>query len=69
MNCNYRIYVDTKYGYQHIDVTRDEEKARNYLDNTNYEKVLIIRHDFERDCDEPYAMEFPNKAKVLKKKR
>ena len=32
-------------------------------------KVLIIRHDFEHDCDEPIALAFPRQEKVLGKKR
>ena len=65
MNCNYRIYASSTNGYEQIDVTRDEEKAIKYLD-ADCEKVLIVRHDFDRDCDEAYKLSFPER-KVKKK--
>ena len=45
------------------------EKAIKYLD-ADCEKVLIVRHDFDKDCDEAYKLSFSErKAKRKGNKR
>ena len=69
MKCNYRVYGTIAKGYELIKTTPKEAKAMSYLENKNYTKVLIIRHDFEHDCDEPIALAYPRQEKVLEKKK
>lgn len=69
MKYNYRVYGTTKTkGYELLKITEDESKAFSYNSNSNYEKVMIIRHDFENNYDEPISLAFPN-AELRKVKR
>lgn len=65
MKYNYRVYGTTKTkGYELLIITDDEDKAFSYNSNINYEKILIIRHDFENNYDEPISLFFPNQKKL-----
>lgn len=69
MKYNYRVYGTTKTkGYELLLITEDESKAFSYNSNSNYEKVMIIRHDFENNYDEPISLKFPD-AELRKIKR
>lgn len=63
----YRIY-GSKQGYELIDVVNNEEEIEPYLNNTEYNKILVIEHN--NDSDFPYALVYPKeeKNKVKKKK-
>lgn len=57
---NYRIYIAREdWIYKLLEITNDEEKAYSYAHDTDFNKVLIIRHNFELDMDEPISLTFP----------
>ena len=69
MNYIYRIYGATSRGYKLIVATKDEEEAFSYTNDSNYQKVLIIRHNIEKDMDEPISLTFPEKEFIRTKRK
>lgn len=57
---NFRIYVSVKgKGYILAATVYSKEQLNEVLKNYSseiYEKILVIRHDFDMDCDEPYSL-------------
>lgn len=67
---NYRIYVaEEEWIYKLLEITTDENKAYSYANNTNFKKVLIIRHNFELDMDEPISLTFPQQQITRTKRK
>lgn len=57
---NYRIYVYAKgKGYILVATVYNKDQidkiAKNYSSEI-YEKILVIRHDFDMNYDEPYSL-------------
>ena len=48
-------------GYVLIEITSNEQKAMSYANNSNYQRVLIIRHNIELNMDEPISLSFPER--------
>ena len=66
-NCNYRVYgYTTETGYQLVKKTNSYHQAISYTNRTEYDKVLIIRHNIDLNMDEPIVLEMP-KAKVRRR--
>ena len=66
-NYNYRVYgYTTGTGYQLIKKTNSYSQAMSYTNRTEYDKVLIIRHNIDLNMDEPIVLEMP-KAKVRRR--
>ena len=65
---HYRIYGDNK-GYELIDIVKTEEEIEPYLNNKEYDKILVIEH--KDNSDFPYILTCPqkNEVKVKVKKK
>lgn len=57
---NFRIYVSVEEkGYILAAIVYSKEQLNEVLKNYTseiYEKILVIRHDFNMDYDEPYTL-------------
>ena len=57
---NFRIYVSVKgKGYILAATVYNKDQIDKIVKNYSseiYEKILVIRHDFDMDCDEPYTL-------------
>lgn len=59
-NYNYRVYgYTTGIGYQLLRKTNSYYQAMSYTNRTEYDKVLIIRHNIDLNMDEPIVLETP----------
>lgn len=57
---NYRVYGYTiGTGYQLVKKTNSYSQAMSYTNKTEYDKVLIIRHNIDLNMDEPIVLETP----------
>ena len=64
---NYRVYgYTTGTGYQLVKKTNSYHQAISYTNRTEYDKVLIIRHNIDLNMDEPIVLETP-KVKVRRR--
>ena len=68
---NYRIYGNNRAkGMELIKTTYSEEEMYNTIDNIDseiYNVVLVIRHNYELNYDEPYIVR--SLTKGLKRER
>lgn len=54
---NYRVYgFKAENGYSLIKKTNSYKQALSYTNKTEYEKVMIIRHNIELNMDEPLIL-------------
>lgn len=72
----YRIYKDFGEGYRDVDVVKKAEDTQQYIDDKDYLCILIVKHDFINNWDEPWFNETnhdfvmpKNKQKTRVKKR
>ena len=67
---NYRVYgYTTGTGYQLVKKTNSYSQAMSYTNRTEYDKVLIIRHNIYLNMDEPIVLKIfdMNKDKVRRR--
>lgn len=68
---NYRIYAaGYTTGYEYITTVTNENDIYliiSHLKNKEYDRVMVIKYDFELNCDEPYLIEFLGNSRRLKR--
>lgn len=66
---NYRIYLFREFGYELEETTYDETRIDYYIKkkNKDYFKLLVIKHDIEKNMDLPYVLKFFDSVKVRKR--
>ena len=68
----YRIYGSAfRKGYELITRTNEESYVFDIIDNLNkeeYDKVLVIRHNYDKNYDEPYIFKILEKEMVRERK-
>lgn len=66
---NYRVYgFKVENGYSLIKKTNSYKQALSYTNKTEYDKVMIIRHNIDLNMDEPLILCNP-RSKVRTRKR
>ena len=70
---NYRIYGNNRAkGMELIKTTYSEEEVYNTIDNIDseiYNVVLVVRHNYELNYDEPYIVRSLNRELKRERKR
>ena len=70
---NYRIYGNNRSkGMELIKTIYSEEEMYNIIDNLDseiYSIVLVVRHNFELNYDEPYIVRSLNRELKRERKR
>lgn len=68
----YRVYgASSRNGYELISITNKENDVLDIIDNLSkeeYDKVLVIRHNYERKYDEPYMFKILEKEMARERK-
>ena len=65
------IYLYKEYGYELDKVTKDGGVIEEYIQrkNKDYSRLLVIKHDFERNMDIPYVLKFFDSITYTPKKK
>ena len=70
---NYRIYGNNRAkGMELIKITYSEEEMYNTIDNIDsetYNVILVVRHNYLLNYDEPYIVRSLNKELKRERKR
>lgn len=70
---NYRIYGNNRlYGWEVLTTLYQEELIDEFLklvSAEDYDKIMIIAHDIERNSDIPYDVIYLDRPTILRKKR
>lgn len=69
-NYNYRVYgYTTDTGYKLVKKTNSYSQAMSYTKKTEYDKVLIVRHNIDLNMDEPIVLVTPIQEKKRTRKK
>lgn len=70
---NYRIYGNHRqFGWELLNTVFKEEKVYEFVNHVNpneYMTVMAIRHDFERNSDQPFLVKHLNLEKPFTRSR
>lgn len=68
---NYRVYLYREFGYEYDGTFTEAKVIDDYIEkkNKDYSRLLVIRHDIEKNMDIPYVLKFFDSITYSPKKK